>query len=61
MTLAQDLIGQTPLLDLTSLAQPQVEGVKVLAKAEFMNPGLSIKDRILRNILGPRIASGPDS
>merc|ERR1711998_137059 len=53
-----DLIGQTPLLDLTSLAQPQVEGVKVLAKAEFMNPGLSIKDRILRNILDQAEESG---
>merc|ERR1711934_177501 len=46
-----DLIGNTPLLDLTVLAKPQVDGVKVLAKAEFMNPGLSIKDRIIRNIL----------
>merc|ERR1711934_293654 len=46
-----DLIGNTPLLDLTALADPKVDGVKVLAKAEFMNPGLSIKDRIIRNIL----------
>jgi cysteine synthase len=46
-----DLIGNTPLLDLTHLASPQVDGVRVLAKAEFMNPGFSIKDRIASHIL----------
>ena len=40
------------MIDLTALASPKVSGVKVLAKAEFMNPGLSIKDRIIRNIFG---------
>lgn len=53
-----ELIGQTPLIDLTCLANPKVEGVKVLAKAEFMNPGLSIKDRIIRNILDQAEESG---
>jgi cysteine synthase len=53
-----DLIGNTPLIDLTALAAPKVDGVKVLAKAEFMNPGLSIKDRIIRNIIDQAEASG---
>merc|ERR1711865_178857 len=53
-----DLIGNTPLLDLTAMASPKVAGVLVLAKAEFMNPGLSIKDRIIRNIIDQAEASG---
>lgn len=46
-----DLIGNTPLIDLTSLASPKVPGIKIYGKAEFLNPGFSIKDRIARNIL----------
>jgi len=38
----QDLIGSTPLVDITSLASPKVPGVKVLGKCEFLNPGFSI-------------------
>ena len=33
-----DLIGNTPLL--------QLKGERVFAKAEFLNPGGSIKDRV---------------
>ena len=41
-----DQIGNTPLLDLTQiLAQDLPQGVKVLAKAEWFNPGGSVKDR----------------
>lgn len=40
-----DCIGQTPCLELT------MQGVTVHAKAEFLNPGGSIKDRIIRHIL----------
>jgi len=47
----QELVGNTPLVDLTALADPKVPGVKIYAKCEFMNPGYSIKDRIARNIL----------
>ena len=42
--------GKTPLVDITSLANPKVPGVKVLGKCEFLNPGFSMKDRIVRNI-----------
>jgi len=46
-----DLIGNTPLVDLTALVNPKVEGVQVLGKAEYLNPGFSMKDRIMMNIL----------
>ena len=39
-----DLIGNTPLLSFTKLAAP-VAPVRVLAKAEWFNPGGSVKDR----------------
>lgn len=42
------LIGQTPILRLSRLAPP---GVDVLGKAEFLNPGGSIKDRPVREIV----------
>jgi len=46
----------TPLVDLSDLAP---EGsARILAKAEFMNPGLSLKDRIARHILSSAIEDG---
>jgi len=39
-----DLIGRTPLIEITHLDLP--EGVTLLAKAEFLNPTGSVKDRI---------------
>lgn len=48
---AFDLVGNTPLIDLTALCPDAAPGVQVLGKAEFMNPGFSHKDRIIRNIL----------
>ena len=41
-----DLIGNTPLLSLE-----QTTGMKIYAKAEFLNPGGSIKDRIALNMI----------
>ena len=38
------------MVDITSLANPKVPGVKVLGKCEFLNPGFSMKDRIVKNI-----------
>ncbi len=41
-----DQIGNTPLLDLSDIFEEQVpNGVKLLAKAEWFNPGGSVKDR----------------
>ena len=47
------MVGNTPLVDLTAMAEPNKHGVsvKVLGKAEFLNPGLSHKDRIISHIL----------
>lgn len=50
--------GQTPLVDITSLANPKVPGVRVLAKCEFLNPGFSMKDRIIKNIFDKAEKSG---
>jgi len=40
-----DAIGNTPLIRLTRVTREVSEEVEVLAKAEWMNPGGSVKDR----------------
>jgi cysteine synthase len=58
----EDLIGSTPIIDLSHLIDQSqchiTDGVKVLAKCEFFNPGFSLKDRIARNILDRAEAAG---
>ena len=44
-----DLIGSTPLIKLNRISEET--GNLVLAKAEFMNPGSSIKDRAALNMI----------
>ena len=39
-----DLVGNTPLLELSSISR-DVPGVRILGKAEWYNPGGSVKDR----------------
>lgn len=51
------LIGNTPLLDLSHLIENNTK-IKLYAKAEFMNPGGSIKDRTGLNIIKTAIESG---
>lgn len=41
-----DLIGNTPLVSLKSTT-----GLNIFAKAEFLNPGGSIKDRVAKNMV----------
>ena len=41
-----DLIGDTPLVSLK-----QTTGLSIYAKAEFLNPGGSIKDRVAKNMV----------
>ena len=48
-----DLIGNTPLLSLK-----ESTGYNIFAKAEFLNPGGSIKDRIALNMLEEAEKSG---
>ncbi|MFQ5693905.1 MAG: PLP-dependent cysteine synthase family protein, partial [Nitrospinota bacterium] len=51
------LIGNTPLIPIR-LFEEECPGVRVLAKAEFLNPGGSIKDRPVGRMLLEAIASG---
>lgn len=41
-----DLIGNTPLLELTRIEKKQALHAKVIAKLEYFNPARSVKDRI---------------
>jgi S-sulfo-L-cysteine synthase (O-acetyl-L-serine-dependent) len=45
-----DQIGHTPLLRLAKL-DAELPGVEIYAKAEFFNPGGSVKDRAARNMV----------
>lgn len=45
-TSADQLIGKTPLLELTHLEQTEHLEARVLAKLEYFNPAGSVKDRI---------------
>lgn len=52
-----DLIGNTPLINLSFLS-PQPERVSLFAKAEWMNPGGSLKDRPVKQILTRALEDG---
>ena len=47
---ALDLVGHTPLLRLQAVSR-RVAPVEILAKAEWTNPGGSVKDRPARNMI----------
>ena len=51
-------VGNTPLLPLRRVTAGLPAGVQVLAKAEWFNPGGSIKDRPALNILRTALAEG---
>jgi len=52
-----DRIGNTPLLHLARIAS-DLPGAQILGKAEWLNPGGSIKDRAAANIVAQARASG---
>lgn len=52
-----DLVGNTPLLRLERVAEG-LPGIELLAKAEWANPGGSVKDRAATAIVKAAIASG---
>ena len=63
-TSADQLIGKTPLLELTHIEKKYELKAKVLAKLEYFNPAGSVKDRIARKMLDDAEAAGkltPDS
>ena len=45
-TSASQLIGKTPLLELTAMENAQKLSARLLAKLEFFNPAGSVKDRV---------------
>jgi S-sulfo-L-cysteine synthase (O-acetyl-L-serine-dependent) len=54
----ESAVGNTPLLPLRRVTAGLAPGVQVLAKAEWFNPGGSIKDRPALNILRTALADG---
>ncbi len=52
-----DRIGKTPLLRLERIAQ-ELTAVEILGKAEWLNPGGSVKDRAASNIVAQGRACG---
>ena len=57
-TSADQLIGKTPLLELTHIEKKFDLKAKVIAKLEYFNPAGSVKDRIAKAILDDAEASG---
>jgi len=54
----ESLVGSTPLIPLRKIASHLPETVQVFAKAEWFNPGGSVKDRPALNIIRCALASG---
>lgn len=50
-TSADQLIGHTPLLELTHLEQQEQLSAKILAKLEYFNPAGSVKDRVAKAMI----------
>ena len=48
---ADQLIGKTPLLELTHIEEKLNLKAKVVAKLEYLNPAGSVKDRIARKMI----------
>ena len=57
-TSAEQLIGHTPLLELTRIEAAEGLQARVLAKLESFNPGGSVKDRVARAMLDQAEADG---
>ena len=57
-TSADQLVGHTPLLELTHLEAKYNLKAKVLAKLEYFNPAGSVKDRIAKQMLDDAEAAG---
>ena len=63
-TSADQLIGHTPLLELTHIEKQEGLQARLLAKLEYLNPAGSVKDRVARAMLDDAEAKGiltPDS
>lgn len=63
-TSADQLIGKTPLLELTNIEKKYDLKARILAKLEYFNPAGSVKDRIAKAMIDNAEAEGklkPDS
>ena len=52
-TSADQLIGKTPLLELTHIEKETGAKARILAKLEYFNPAGSVKDRIAKALIEP--------
>lgn len=50
-TSMDQIIGRTPLLELTNIEEKYELGAKILAKLEYLNPAGSVKDRIAKAMI----------
>ena len=57
-TSADQLVGRTPLLELTHVEQALGLKAKILAKLEYFNPAGSVKDRIAKAMIDEAEATG---
>lgn len=57
-TSAEQLIGKTPLLELTHIEKEYELQAKILAKLEYFNPAGSVKDRVAKSILDDAESTG---
>ena len=57
-TSADQLIGKTPLLELTHIEKAFDLKAKIVAKLEYFNPAGSVKDRIAKGMIDEAEASG---
>ena len=61
---ADELIGKTPLLELTKIEKEYALGATLLAKLEYLNPAGSVKDRVAKAMIDDAERTGklkPDS
>lgn len=57
-TSADQLIGNTPLLELTNIEKSEALEAKILVKLEYFNPAGSVKDRIAKTMIDDAEAKG---
>ena len=57
-TSADQLIGGTPLLELTHIEKEEGLEARILAKVEYFNPAGSVKDRVAKAMIDDAEASG---
>jgi len=55
---ADELVGKTPILELTNYEKAHELNAKILAKLEYFNPAGSVKDRIAKGMIDDAEAKG---